>query len=218
MSGGQKNFETQMIIDNQFKNNTYHTDIQWFKNTLANTKLIAQLKEIKLIVFDVDGTLTDAGIYVDLNGEGGRTFSVQDGYAFRPAMAAGFTLVLMSGKDNKTTALRGVNLGVPVELCMVGITTKPAAIRKLQAEHGFSPEQTLIIGDDYFDAVVKQEGVALFACPADAPFYYQHYADLVLPRHGGNQAARLMLDLLLYINNKHFSQELITKALGSCAT
>jgi 3-deoxy-D-manno-octulosonate 8-phosphate phosphatase (KDO 8-P phosphatase) len=197
--------------------NTFHTDCQWFKNTLANNELIAQLKEIKLIVFDVDGTLTDAGIHVDLAGEGGRTFSVQDGYAFRPAMTAGFTLVLMSGKDNPTTLLRGAKLGVPPELCFAGMEAKPAAIRKLQAERGFTPTQTLIIGDDHFDAIVKQEGVALFACPADAPFYYQCYADLVLPRPGGNQAARLVLDLLLYIHNKHFSQALITKALGTCA-
>jgi len=210
ISGGLNNFEIQMI------NSSFLNDCKWFKNALAKPMLINQLKEIKLIIFDVDGTLTDAGIEVNLNGEGGRTFSVQDGYAFRPAMAAGFTIVLMSGKDNPTTLLRGAKLGIPPELCFAGMEGKPTAIRKLQAERGFAPTQTLIIGDDYFDAVVKQEGVALFACPADAPFYYQAYADVVLPRPGGHQAARLMLDLLLYINNQHFSQALITKALGTC--
>ncbi len=198
------------------KSSSFHTDIQWFKSALANTALINQLKEIKLIIFDVDGTLTDAKIQVNLDGEGGRTFSVQDGYAFRPAMAAGFTLVLMSGKDNPTTLLRGSKLGIPPELCLAGIHTKPTAIRRLQQKRSFTPVQTLIVGDDYYDAVVKQEGLALFACPADAPFYYQAYADIVLPRTGGHQAARLMLDLLLYINNQHFSQALITKALGTC--
>ncbi len=190
-------------------------DCLWFKNMLANEPLMAKLKNIKLVVFDIDGTLTDAGIYVDDEGEGGRVFSVQDGYAFRPAIAAEITIALMSGKNNTSTIHRGAMLGIPKELCIVDMKTKPEAIRKLQAEHNFTAKQTMIVGDDQLDAVVKLEKcVALFACPNDAPFYYQAYADIILPRGGGKQAARLLLDLMLYINNKHFAQELIAQALA----
>ncbi len=195
--------------------NTCQTDALWFKNTLANQPLIEALKAIKLVVFDVDGTLTNAGIYIDDQGEGGRIFSVQDGFIFRPATKAGLTLALMSGKNNKSTMHRGAALGVPENLCSVGILTKPEAIHKLQTDHSFTPAQTLMVGDDHLDAIVKKTGMAsLFACPADAPFYYQAYADIVLPRAGGNQAARLLLDLILYIHGKHFDQDLITQSLA----
>jgi 3-deoxy-D-manno-octulosonate 8-phosphate phosphatase (KDO 8-P phosphatase) len=190
-------------------------DAIWFKNTLANKPLVEKLLQIKLIIFDVDGTLTDAGIYVDETGEGGRVFSVQDGYAFRPAIAAGLTIALISGKANQSTITRGNMIGVAEAFCIVGSKTKPTVIKKMQADYGFLPNQTLIMGDDHLDAVVKQDGcVALFACPNNAPFYYQGYADLVLPRAGGDQAARLLLDLLLYLHKKHFDQALIDHALG----
>lgn len=196
--------------------NTPQTDKSWFKAVIENPTLVAKLEKIKFIVFDVDGTLTDAGIYVDDHGEGGRIFNIQDGYAFRPAAKAGITAALMSGKKNISTIERGKALGIPEELCIVGCLTKPAAIKMLQEKLGITAEQTLMVGDDHLDVQVAQTGTAaLFACPANAPFYYHDTADLVIPRTGGNGAARLLLDLVLFVNNAHFSQDLIAKSITS---
>lgn len=190
-------------------------DIAWFKECLANTELIAALKNIKLIISDVDGTLTDAKIYIDTQGEGGRLFSVQDGFIIKPLQKAGLTIALMSGKDNFSTIQRARKLGIPEELCIVGVDTKPVAVKKLQEKLGLTAEQTLIIGDDFLDAEVKLHNVVkLYVCPSNTIFYLQHVADLVIPRHGGDHAFRLFMDLILYIHNKHFAQALIEKALN----
>lgn len=196
--------------------NTAQTDKIWFKTIVANQTLVAKLQKIKLIVFDVDGTLTDASIYVDDHGEGGRIFNIQDGYAFRPIANAGITTALMSGKKNISTIERGKALGIPEELCIVGSLTKPAAIKILQERLSITAEQTLMMGDDHLDVQVIQAGTAaLFACPENTPFYYHDTADLVIPRTGGNGAARLLLDLVLFVHNAHFSQDLIVQSIAS---
>lgn len=187
-------------------------DIAWFKLCLADQKLVAALKNIKLVISDVDGTLTDTTIYVDDKGEGGRTFSVQDGYIVKPAMLAGITITFMSGKDNFSTIQRARKLGVPEDLCIVGVDTKPIFVKKLQEKLNFSIDQTLLIGDDFLDAEVKlQSATGLYACPENTPFYLQQLADIVIPRSGGDSAFRLLMDLVLYVQNKHFAQVLIEK-------
>ena len=187
-------------------------DLTWFNQTLANTKLIDQLNQIKLIILDVDGTLTDAGVYVDTDREGGRTFSTQDGYLFRYCMQAGITIALVSGKSNTSTRVRGAELGIPEELCLMGIKDKLAVIRTLQRTYQITDLATLIVGDDILDAQVKDTAPLIFyTCPANAPFYVQAIADLILPRTGGDGAVRLLFDLMLFARNQHPVQELIKK-------
>lgn len=187
-------------------------DIAWFKQCLANQNLVAALKNIKLVISDVDGTLTDTMVYVDEQGEGGRRFSVQDGYIVKPVINAGITISFMSGKDNFSTIQRARKLGIPDDLCVVGLDAKPIAVQKLQQKLGVTVDQTLLIGDDFLDADVKrQSGIKLYACPENTPFYLQQIADVIIPRAGGDGAFRLMMDLLLYVHNKHFAQVLIEK-------
>ena len=198
---------------------TYHSsvagDIAWFKQCLADQNLVAALKNIKLVISDVDGTLTDTTVYVDQAGEGGRTFSVQDGYIVKPAMLAGITITFMSGKDNFSTIQRARKLGIPEDLCIVGIDTKPMFVAKIQQKLNISIDQTLLIGDDFLDAEVKlQSATKLYACPENTPFYLQQLADIIVPRTGGDGAFRLLMDLVLYVQKKHFAQVLIEKMVA----
>lgn len=184
----------------------------WFCQTLANKKLTAQLKNIKLLVCDVDGSLTDANVYFSLDGEDGRSFSVQDGFAMEKAVKAGLLLSLMSGKSNKTTMLRGMPLGIPEDLCIVDVKHKPTIIKELVQRHNLKLEHVAIFGDDFLDAQVKLElPEVLFIAPANSPFYLKPCADLQLPLAGGQSALRLLLDLILFVQDKHFAQSLIQK-------
>lgn len=182
----------------------------WFIQALTHQKLVNQLKNIKLLVCDVDGSLTDANVYFSLEGEDGRFFSVQDGFAMERAVKAGLMLSLMSGKSNKTTMLRGMPLGIPQELCIVGVKHKPTIIKELAQGYNLELDQIAIFGDDFLDAQVKLElPQVLFIAPANAPFYLKPHANLELPLAGGQSALRLLLDLLLFVQNKHFAQDLI---------
>lgn len=137
---------------------------------------------------------------------------MQDGYIVKPAMNAGITITFMSGKDNFSTIQRARQLGVPEELCIVGVDTKPIFVAKLQQKLNISIDQTLVIGDDFLDAEVKLQSVTkLYACPENTPFYLQQLADIIIPRNGGDSAFRLLMDLVLYVQNKHFAQVLIEK-------
>jgi 3-deoxy-D-manno-octulosonate 8-phosphate phosphatase (KDO 8-P phosphatase) len=190
-------------------------DIKWFKETLKNTALINKLKAIKLIISDVDGTLTDTEVYYDAEGEGGRRFNIQDGYIVKPTLQAGLFISLMSGKDNPSTLQRASKLGIPQELCIVGLNSKTDAVKKIQSTLSVLPKQTLIFGDDYLDAEIKLNNtVGFYACPANSVFYLQPHADLIIPRNGGDGAFRLLMDLILYVQNKHFAQALIAHTIA----
>ncbi|MBS1988222.1 hypothetical protein JST56_04475 [Candidatus Dependentiae bacterium] len=186
----------------------------WFNQALSNQKLVAQLKKLKFIVCDVDGSLTNANVYFSLEGEDGREFSVQDGFAMEKSVKGGLLIALMSGKSNKTTMLRGVPLGIPEELCIVGVKHKPSIIKELAQRYNVELEQMAIFGDDFLDAQVKLElSDMMFIAPANAPFYLSAQADLTLPLAGGQSAFRLFLDLLLFVQGKHFAQELIQNCI-----
>ncbi len=190
-------------------------DLVWFKKCCADKKLVSKLKKIKLIICDVDGTLTDATVYISQEGEGGRYFSVQDGYITKPALETGLKIALVSGKRNASTITRGMQLGIPEDMCIVGANQEKLSIaRELQEKTETTVAQTLIFGDDFLDANVKHnKGVGFYACPQNTPFYLQNIADLVIPAPGGTRAFRLLLDLMLFLNKKHFAQTLIEKAL-----
>ncbi len=190
------------------------TDVSWFKQCLSDDKHCKKLAAITVVMCDVDGALTDAGIYVDQTGEGGRIFSVQDGYIVKPAMHAGLTIAFISGKNNRSACERAKSLGIPEDLCFAGMESKLETVKALQKKINVSSEQALIFGDDFMDAEVKRSGLAgLYICPSNTPFYFQNAADVVVPRYGGDGAFRLMMDLVLYIRGQHFAQKYIEAAL-----
>lgn len=189
-------------------------DLVWFKKCCANKQLVLKLKKIKLIICDVDGTLTDTTVYASEAGEEGRNFSVQDGYITKPALKSGLHIALVSGKDNLTTKIRGKHLGIPEELCICGALDKVSIANNLQEKFDLATNQTMIFGDDMLDAMVKQKkAIGFYACPQNTPFYLQPLADLIVPAPGGTRALRLLLDLILFLNKKHFAQSLIEKAI-----
>jgi len=190
-------------------------DTQWFKQCCSNKNLVEQLKNIKLVISDVDGALTDAKVYVAPEGERGRMFSVQDGYIVKYVMKAGIKIALLSGKSNQSTVKRGTDLGIPQDLCLVGFnSSKLDIVKELQQKLMITPKHTLCWGDDILDANIKRNNlVSLYACPTNAPFYIKPCADIVVPRSGGDHAFRLLMDLLLYVQGKHFAQELIAQSL-----
>ena len=191
------------------------TDYLWFKETIKNTALVSQLKKITLLICDVDGTLADAHVYTNQQGEGGRLFSTQDGFIVKFALKEKITIAFVSGKKNESTLQRAKILGIPEEFCICGVEEKITAIKNLQKKVTASFQQTLVFGDDILDFNIKAHEIAgLFVCPCNAPFYLHHKADLVIPRTGGNNAFRFFIDFMLFIKNKHPLQTIITESLA----
>jgi len=188
-------------------------DLAWFKACLSNKSLVEKLKKIKLLVTDIDGSLTDCTIYLFEDGEEVKGYSIQDGYAMSKLQKQGLFLAWLTGKKGKSIEIRAERLGIPKELLAQDVCTdKREAMATFKQHLGVSQEEVLFFGDDVLDTTVLPE-ISLLACPANALFYVQHTAELITPRSGGEGAFRLIIDLVLYVQGKHFTQSLLENAL-----
>ena len=153
-----------------------------------------QLGSIQLLVLDVDGVLTDGGLWFDSEGQLSKRFDVRDGLGIRLLQQAGIDIAFLSGGQGGATEVRARQLGV--NHCLVGIKDKPAALTGLQNHVGVSVEQTAFVGDDLNDLAVRPVVGLLFA-PADACRPVRLGADAVLRHQGGHGAVREMAERIL---------------------
>jgi len=187
-------------------------DFLWFKNSLKDENLVKRLKEIKLIVLDIDGSLTDALVFTLPDGEEIKGYSVQDGFAISQIMKNDLLkIALLSGKNGKSVELRAAKLKIPKEFVFLGVdSNKSEVIRGLQAKLDVKKSEILLFGDDILDLEAKNE-VGMFVCPKNSLFYVKAYADLLIDKNGGFGALRMLLDLILFVQGKHFVQSFIEK-------
>jgi 3-deoxy-D-manno-octulosonate 8-phosphate phosphatase (KDO 8-P phosphatase) len=145
-----------------------------------------------MILLDVDGTLTDGGIYVLDSGEEFKRFHVKDGMAIVRLRQQGYHFGFVSGsKSERAIRKRATDLGV--ERVYVGAGNKQAVVAAWLEELSLVPEQALFMGDDLNDlSVMRYCGVR--ACPADAAEPVRQLADIVTERRGGDACFRELAD------------------------
>ena len=156
--------------------------------------LQARLRCVRLLVLDVDGVLTDGGLWFDASGALIKRFDVRDGLGIRLLQQAGLEIALLSGGQGGATEVRARQLGI--EHCLVHIKDKPAALTKLQQRLGISPEETAFVGDDLNDLAVRPV-VGLLLAPSDACRPMRNGCDGVLSRRGGHGAVRELAERIL---------------------
>jgi 3-deoxy-D-manno-octulosonate 8-phosphate phosphatase (KDO 8-P phosphatase) len=157
-------------------------------------RLRRSLQQIDLLVLDVDGVLTDGGLWFDANGLLQKRFDVRDGLGIRLLQQAGLELAFLSGGMGGATEVRARQLGI--QHCLVGIKDKPAALLQLQRQLGVTTASTAFIGDDLNDLAIRHQ-VALLLTPADACPAVRRQADAVLSRRGGHGAVRELAEQIL---------------------
>ncbi|MGK6309513.1 KdsC family phosphatase [Variovorax sp. DT-64] len=158
----------------------------------AETLLAAQ--DIRVAFFDVDGVLTDGGVYFSEHGETLKRFSILDGYGLKLLRLAGITPAVITGRDSKPLRLRLEALGI--EHVRFGIEDKLPAAQAIVALLGLEWTQAAAIGDDWPDLPVLTR-VAFAAAPANAHAEVRAVAHHVTSARGGEGAAREFCDLLL---------------------
>ena len=157
------------------------------------------LTDIKLVITDVDGVLTDGGIYYDATGECMKRFHVRDGMGMRLLEENGVKVAVLSGRDSATLRKRVADLGIT--LCQFGVKDKMAACEQLMSQAGVSAKQTACIGDDCIDLPAFAACGMSFAV-ADAPSYVKAAATQTLNAYGGTGAFREVADAILFAQNK----------------
>jgi len=152
------------------------------------------LADVKLLITDVDGVLTDGSIYYNESGECLKRFHVRDGLGIRLLEESGVRVAVLSGRDSPTLRKRVSDLGVTLH--EFGVKDKAAACRALMTQAGVTANETACIGDDSID--LPAFAVCRFSyAVADAPGYVQAKATDVLKKCGGQGAFRELADAIL---------------------
>ena len=149
---------------------------------------------IRTIILDVDGTLTDGGIYYDNTGNELKKFCTKDAAGIICARAAGVAVVVLTGRECAATVRRLTELGV-TELYQ-GVKDKAAWLRDRLAETGEDKSAVAYIGDDIND-LAPMKCCGYIGCPADAAAEVKALADYVSPVAGGHGAARDVIEHIL---------------------
>lgn len=153
---------------------------------------------IHLIIFDVDGVLTDGRIAPGADGDTTKTFSSQDGLAMKSWMQSGRKTAILSGRKSTLVDRRGAELGV--EVVMTGREEKLGAFREILSLCRVSSEETAYVGDDLPDLPVMQNcGIPLAV--ANAVHEVKKAAHFVSRRPGGSGAAAELIEWLLRSEN-----------------
>jgi 3-deoxy-D-manno-octulosonate 8-phosphate phosphatase (KDO 8-P phosphatase) len=154
----------------------------------------ARARRIKLLLFDVDGVLTDGTVVIHADGSESKVFGIRDGIAIVWARNAGLKVGLLSARTSATTPHRAAQIGVT--LVKQGVTSKVAAYEQILADEGLSDADVAFMGDDIVDLAVLGR-VGLSAAPADAVEDVKRRVHFVSRANGGAGAARELVETVL---------------------
>ncbi|HEX9747205.1 MAG TPA: HAD family hydrolase [Methylomirabilota bacterium] len=149
---------------------------------------------VRLLVLDVDGVLTDGGLFVSAGGEELKRFHVHDGLALVAARRAGLQIAILSSRASAAVTRRMTELGVG-EIHQ-GVTDKAGALDALRERLGLAVGEVAMMGDDLPDLpAMARAGLAL--APANAAAEVRRAAHWVARRRGGDGAVREAVEMLL---------------------
>ena len=161
---------------------------------LPAADVAARAKRVRLLLFDVDGVLTDCSVVVGSNRHEAKSFSIRDGAALVWARQSGLDVGLLSARPSEATTRRASELGIDLVIQTGG--TKRDPFLKLLADRSLAPDEVAYMGDDLADLPVLSR-VGLAGAPADAAPEVAARAHWVSGRPGGHGAVREFIELVL---------------------
>ena len=162
-------------------------------------KLKELASQIRLVILDVDGVLTDGSIWTGATGEVVKRFYTRDGLGIVMLRKAGIPVALLTGRISEQTAERAKELGI--DAVQQGKTFKGEAFAELLHKFGVKASEVAYMGDDIPD-IPPLTLAGLAACPADADPAVLPLAKFVSPARGGNGAVRSLAELILRAQGK----------------
>ena len=153
------------------------------------------LARIRLLALDVDGVLTDGGVYYDSNGVESKRFQIHDGLGIVVARLAGLRIAWITGRTSPIVERRAAELGV--DSLLQGVRDKAIAIDDLADAANLTLDEVAYIGDDLNDlTALRLAGVAIAPANAASP-EVRDAVDWITPRGGGEGAARDAIEAIL---------------------
>ena len=166
-------------------------------------EIIARARQIKILLLDCDGVLTDGGLNYTFDGkrvlEGAKVFHIHDGLGLKLAREAGLKLGVISGRISPALTARAREL--QIDRLHQGIDDKLSVYEQIIIAEGFSDDQVAYVGDDLPDLPVMRR-VGLAIAVADAVDEIRECAHFVTNKPGGRGAAREAVELILKAQDK----------------
>ena len=163
------------------------------------TDALARARRVRMVIFDVDGVLTDGRLWYGPSGEELKAFHAFDGHGVKLLQLAGFKTALISGRDSQAVSERARELGI--EHVMQGADDKHAAFRTLLRRLKVKQDATAYMGDDVVDLPVLSR--CGFACaPHEAPEEVRRSAHYIAAARAGHGAAREVCEFILEAQGK----------------
>lgn len=153
-----------------------------------------KLKQIRLLLLDVDGVLTDGSIIYSDSGNETKQFNVKDGLGIRLLMQSGIKVGIVTGRDSKALTHRCEDLGI--SMIYTAVRDKAGMLDRIIETVGGATETTAYMGDDLPDIALMAR-VGLSIAVADAHEHVRRHADWVTAANGGCGAVREVCEMLL---------------------
>ncbi len=162
-------------------------------------KTMEMIKNIKLLILDVDGVMTDGRIVIDDLGNEEKNFDVKDGHGLKLLMRYGIDIVFLTGRTSKVVEYRAHDLGV--KEYYQGAINKLETLEEILLKKGLTENCVAYIGDDLLDIPVLNR-VGFSVAVADACKEARDAADYVTRQKGGRGAVREVCEIILKAQGK----------------
>lgn len=161
--------------------------------------ILPAFQNVKTFVFDMDGVLTDGGLYITDENKWLRKMHVRDGYALQLAIKSGYNIIVISGSDSPEVANRLNRLGV--EHVFMGVKDKSTILQEWMLANNLKLNESLFMGDDIPDyECMNLAGIA--TCPLDAVSEIKEVATYISPFRGGEGCVRDVIEKVMKLNGK----------------
>jgi len=153
-----------------------------------------QASQIRMLILDVDGVMTDGSIIMDQHGDELKAFNVRDGHGIKMLQRAGISVGIITGRSSKVVAARAHDLSI--EFIIQGCLNKAEGLQHMQQQTGITAQHCAMMGDDVLD-LPPMYACGLSLAPADAHHAVLNYTDWVSDQNGGRGAIRQAAEGLL---------------------
>ncbi len=161
--------------------------------------ILKKAGQIRLVIFDVDGVLTDGSLFLGDDGQEYKAFNSKDGHGMKMLQASGVAIAIITGRSSEVVRIRMHSLGI--QHVYQGVENKAEAYELLKKEMRLEDEQIAYVGDDVVDLPVMVR-VGLAISVADGHHLVSRHAHWTTSHAGGRGAAREVCELLMDAQGK----------------
>jgi len=175
------------------------------KKKLTRKQILKKASKIKLLITDVDGVLTDTGVYYSAKGEELKRYSIRDGMGIeRLKNLVNVETAIMTRENTDIVKSRANKL--KITKLFMGILEKEKTLNEILTNSNLEVEEVAYMGDDTNDVEIMKL-VGLSACPNDATKFAKDVSDLIVESKGGNGALRDFVELIIEAKLQKFKKD-----------